>query len=83
MMPYDEAAEYAANAKSQGFCCLGTWSRAECLRLGRDLQLRDLIVRIVPFCEGATKPWQARDAGEAGFAGTFGEASDEDAEDFE
>lgn len=59
-MPYDEAAELAAHAEKEGFSCLGTWSREECIRLGKQLQNRDLVCRVVPFCEGGDRAWQAR-----------------------
>mmetsp|Transcript_22109 Transcript_22109/g.53565 ORF Transcript_22109/g.53565 Transcript_22109/m.53565 type:complete len:202 (-) Transcript_22109:357-962(-) len=59
-MPYDEAAELAAHAEKEGFSCLGTWSHEECQRLGKQLQNRDLICRVVPFCEGGDRAWQAR-----------------------
>eukprot|EP00584_Thalassiosira_punctigera_P010076 CAMPEP_0172545032 /NCGR_PEP_ID=MMETSP1067-20121228/15060_1 /TAXON_ID=265564 ORGANISM="Thalassiosira punctigera, Strain Tpunct2005C2" /NCGR_SAMPLE_ID=MMETSP1067 /ASSEMBLY_ACC=CAM_ASM_000444 /LENGTH=198 /DNA_ID=CAMNT_0013331703 /DNA_START=50 /DNA_END=643 /DNA_ORIENTATION=- len=61
-MPYDESAELAATAENEGFSCLGTWSHGECVRLGRQLQNRDLVCRVVPFCEGGDRSWQARDA---------------------
>lgn len=61
-MPYDEAAELAAHAEKEGFSCLGTWSHEECVRLGRQLQNRDVICRVVPFCEGGDRAWQARNA---------------------
>jgi len=61
-MPYDEAAELVSHAKTEGFSCLGTWSHDECLRLGKQLQNRDLICRVVPFCEGGDRAWQARNA---------------------
>lgn len=63
-MPYDEAAELAAHAEKEGFSCLGTWSHAECTRLGTQLQNRDLVCRVVPFCEGGDRAWQARNAEE-------------------
>ena len=59
-MPYDEAAELAAHAEKEGFSCLGTWTHEECQRLGKQLQKRDLVVRVVPFCEGGDRAWQAR-----------------------
>ena len=62
MMPYDEAAELAAMSKEQGFSCLGTWPHEEALRLGKQLQDRDIICRVVPYAEGGDRPWQARDA---------------------
>lgn len=65
-MPYDEAAELAAHAEEHGFSCLGTWSHDECVRLGGQLQNRDLVCRVVPFCEGGDRAWQARDAKDEG-----------------
>lgn len=65
-MPYDEAAELAAHAEKEGFSCLGTWSHEECLRLGGQLQNRDLVCRVVPFCEGGDRAWQARNAQDEG-----------------
>jgi len=61
-MPYDEAVELASHAESEGFSCLGTWGHEECLRLGRQLRNRDIVCRVVPFCEGGDRAWQARDA---------------------
>jgi len=65
-MPYDEAAELAAHAEKEGFSCLGTWGHEECVRLGKDLQNRDLVCRVVPFCEGGDRAWQARNAKDEG-----------------
>ncbi len=59
-MPYDEAAELAAHAEKEGFSCLGTWGYQECIRLGKQLQNRDLVCRVVPYCEGGDRAWQAR-----------------------
>ncbi len=59
-MPYDEAAELAAHAEQEGFSCLGTWGYQECIRLGKQLQKRDLVCRVVPYCEGGDRAWQAR-----------------------
>ncbi|KAL7531297.1 hypothetical protein ACHAWF_003710 [Thalassiosira exigua] len=61
-MPYDEAAELAAHAEKEGFSCLGTWSHDECVRLGGQLQNRDIVCRVVPYCEGGDRSWQARNA---------------------
>ena len=61
-MPYDEAAELASHAKTEGFSCLGTWNHEECQRLGKQLQNRDLVCRVVPFCQGGDRAWQARNA---------------------
>jgi len=61
-MPYEEAVEASLFAKDQGFSCLGTWTREQCLELGKKLQKRDLCVRVVPFVPGGQRGWQAKDA---------------------
>jgi hypothetical protein len=61
-MPMDEATELSEFSNEHGMSCLGTWPREECLTLGRQLQIRDLVCRIVPFCEGGQRGWQAKDA---------------------
>jgi hypothetical protein len=61
-MPYDEAAELTAHAKAEGFSCLGTWGHDECVRLGKELTNRDIVCRVVPYCEGGDRGWQARNA---------------------
>jgi len=61
-MPHEDAVELCSMAQTNGMSCLGTWTREECLSLGRDLQVRDLVVRIVPFCEGGNRGWQAKDS---------------------
>ena len=61
-IPYDEAAELVAHAEAEGFSCLGTWGHGECVRLAGELQTRDLVCRVVPFCEGGDRAWQARKA---------------------
>ncbi len=60
-MPLDEATELSQFSFEHGMSCLGTWSREECLSLGRQLQVRDIVCRIVPFCEGGQRGWQAKD----------------------
>ena len=65
-MPEEEAAELTEAAHENGMSCLGTWEREECLRLGRQLQIRDIVCRVVPFVQGGQRGWQARDASEAG-----------------
>mmetsp|Transcript_39118 Transcript_39118/g.94560 ORF Transcript_39118/g.94560 Transcript_39118/m.94560 type:complete len:207 (+) Transcript_39118:52-672(+) len=67
-MPEDEATELSQFSFENGMSCLGTWSREECLSLGRQLQVRDIVCRIVPFCEGGQRGWQARNADEAGYS---------------
>lgn len=61
-MPIDEATELSKFSNEHGMSCLGTWSREECLNLGRQLQVRDIVCRVVPFAEGGQRGWQARDA---------------------
>jgi len=65
-MPEEEARDLTFMAKENGFSCLGTWEREECLRLGRQLQIRDCVVRVVPFCQGGSRGWQAKDASAGG-----------------
>jgi len=61
-MPEDEAMELTTMAATNGLSCLGTWKRAECLKLGKQLQVRDLAVRVVPYCEGGMRGWQMKNA---------------------
>lgn len=61
-MPEDEATELSQFSFEHGMSCLGTWSREECLDLGRQLQVRDIVCRVVPFCEGGQRGWQAKNA---------------------
>jgi hypothetical protein len=61
-MPVDEATELSQFSFDHGMSCLGTWSREECLSLGRRLQVRDIVCRVVPYCEGGQRGWQAKDA---------------------
>lgn len=61
-MPLDEATELSQFSFDHGMSCLGTWSRDECLSLGRQLQVRDIVCRVVPFCEGGQRGWQAKDS---------------------
>lgn len=65
-MPEDEATDLSKLSMLNGFSCLGTWEREECLKLGRQLQIRDCVVRVVPFVEGGSRGWQAKDASAAG-----------------
>lgn len=65
-MPPPEAETQSKFARDEGMACLGTWTREECLSLGRQLQRRDLECRVVPFCQGGQRSWQARDAKAAG-----------------
>jgi hypothetical protein len=61
-MPFGEGQELSKFAKDQGMSCLGTWPREECLTLGKQLQQRDIVCRVVPYCEGGQRGWQAKDA---------------------
>eukprot|EP00522_Entomoneis_paludosa_P005793 CAMPEP_0172455648 /NCGR_PEP_ID=MMETSP1065-20121228/12176_1 /TAXON_ID=265537 /ORGANISM="Amphiprora paludosa, Strain CCMP125" /LENGTH=162 /DNA_ID=CAMNT_0013208117 /DNA_START=230 /DNA_END=718 /DNA_ORIENTATION=+ len=65
-MPTDEGVELSKFAKDNGMSCLGTWPREECLNYGKQLQRRDLVCRVVPFCEGGQRGWQAKDMSGAG-----------------
>lgn len=62
-MPESEAMELSQMAEHNGMSCLGTWERSECLSLGKQLQVRDIVCRVVPFVNGGQRGWQARDAG--------------------
>ena len=68
-MPSNDATELASFAKEHGLSCLGCWPRAECLQLGRKLQIRDIVCRVVPYAEGGQRGWQAKQAGDATAAG--------------
>ena len=70
-MPSQEASELSQFAADQGMSCLGTWPREECLDLGKQLQRRDLECRVVPFCPGGQRGWQAKD-GSSSAAGAGG-----------
>lgn len=61
-MPRMEATELSRFAQNEGMSCLGTWTREECLSYGRQLQVRDIVCRVVPFCDGGQRGWQAKDA---------------------
>lgn len=61
-MPVDEALELSLFSHDHGMSCLGVWPREECLRLGKQLQVRDIVCRVVPYVEGGQRAWQAKDA---------------------
>ena len=65
-MPSDEAKEHSKFACEQGMSCLGTWTHKECLDLGGQLQARDIICRVVPYSEGSSSGWQAKEAEDGG-----------------
>lgn len=62
-MPMGDAEDAAEFADEHGFSCLGTWPRKECIELGKQLQQRQIHCRVVPFCEGGGRGWQAKRAG--------------------
>jgi len=66
-MPEKDAFELTTIASVNGMSCLGTWEREECLKLGRQLRVRDINVRVVPFCKGGSRDWQMKDAGSNSF----------------
>jgi hypothetical protein len=47
-----KAQDLSLFAKHQGFSCLGTWTREECLTMGEELLERQLDCRVIPFNEG-------------------------------
>ena len=51
-IPPTKAHDLSLFAKHQGFSCLGTWTRGECLSFGEELSKRELDCRVVPFNEG-------------------------------
>lgn len=61
-MPPDDAKEHSQLCYDNGMTCVGVWPREECLRLGRELQLRDIVCRIVPYAKGGDRAWQANTA---------------------
>ena len=65
-MPVDEATELSQFAYDHGMSCLGVWPREECLRLGKQLQVRDIVCRVVPYVVGGQRAWQAKDASSSG-----------------
>ena len=65
-MPIDEATELSQFSHDHGMSCLGVWPREQCLTLGRQLQVRDIVCRIVPYVDGGRRAWQAKEASGAG-----------------
>lgn len=70
-MPIDDATEHSQFCFDHGMSCVGVWPREECLTLGRQLQLRDIVCRIVPFAEGGHRAWQAGEAADAADVSRF------------
>ena len=48
----DKAKDLSLFAKHQGFSCLGTWTRGECISLGGKLRSHELECRVIPFVKG-------------------------------
>lgn len=65
-MPYEDAVDATVFCKENGISCVGTWTREECLALGKELQNRDLAIRVVPFVPGGQRGWQANKDANAG-----------------
>lgn len=61
-MPHTDAYELSLFARDHDMSCLGTWTREQCLAYGKQLQSRDVICRVVPYCLGGQRGWQAKDA---------------------
>ena len=61
-MPHTDAYELSLFAKDHDMSCLGTWTREQCLAYGKQLQSRDVVCRVVPYCLGGQRGWQAKDA---------------------
>jgi len=70
-MPIDDATEHSQFCYDHGMSCVGVWPREECLTLGRQLQLRDIVCRVVPFAEGGQRGWQADKASDANDVSRF------------
>ena len=60
-MAEPDAKEHSAFAMQQGFSCLGSWRRDECLQYCEQLSGRDVVVRAVPGVRGK-QAWQGSPA---------------------
>lgn len=69
-MPSTDAYELSQFAYDNNMSCLGTWTREECLKYGKQLQNRDVICRVVPYCVGGQRGWQAKDASTSNASGS-------------
>jgi hypothetical protein len=67
-MPYDDAYELSQFAHDHEMSCLGTWTREQCLSYGKQLQNRDVMCRVVPYCLGGQRGWQAKDASSSSYS---------------
>ena len=70
-MPIDDATEHSQFCYDHGMSCVGVWPREECLTLGRQLQLRDIVCRVVPYAEGGHRAWQAGKGADAADVSRF------------
>jgi len=70
-MPIDDATEHSQFCYDHGMSCVGVWPREECLSLGRQLQLRDIVCRVVPYAEGGQRAWQAGKGADAADVSRF------------
>merc|ERR1712224_758824 len=61
-MPINDATEHSQFCYDNGLTCVGVWPREECLKLGRQLQVRDIVCRVVPYADGGDRAWQANRA---------------------
>lgn len=61
-MPEEDAFELTSMAATNGMSCLGTWKREVCLSLGKKLQNMDIVCRVVPYCDGGSRSWQAKNS---------------------
>lgn len=73
-IPSDKAQDLSLFAKHQGFSCLGTWTRKECLSMGEELLSQDLDCRVIPF-NGGVVPEQLPEITIAPAAAVVGEVS--------
>jgi hypothetical protein len=64
-MPYNDGIELSQFAIDIGMSCLGTWPHEQCINYGKQLQNRDIVCRVVPYCEGGQRGWQAKDTNDS------------------
>ena len=67
-MPHTDAYELSLFARDHDMSCLGTWTREQCLAYGKQLQSRDVICRVVPYCLGGQRGWQAKESSSSSFS---------------
>mmetsp|Transcript_11366 Transcript_11366/g.12871 ORF Transcript_11366/g.12871 Transcript_11366/m.12871 type:complete len:216 (+) Transcript_11366:122-769(+) len=80
-MPLNDATEHSQFCYDHGMSCLGVWPREECLKLGRQLQLRDIVCRVTPYVVGGNRAWQvSKDGNEENVGGYIDAESSQDYE---